>query len=304
MDFVLREFVVSTPKSLEKTLANLPSDLYFPELTGVTEFILSEDFLVTAAATGGPFCRGTSEALGWTTKDIPLIYVPFMALGYALKKGKKVLVKFSQDDIRYPYLWFQSPDAWDSNTTSGYLANFPVPTASAPAPDSSLSPSLVFPDQSESADYSFNILGNGLIVASNENYTAIVFTDPAGGSNQQAFYFTKDGMTLYSPAGKIGFQGSTMTAVVGPATLDVDKDGNINVTGMKSMNLTTTTGTGPSHLVTFEELKAAMDTLYSALTTTPIYGNGAPQTTWTGLSPATKIDITAAKVPNITVDHS
>lgn len=53
------------------------------------------------------------------------------------------------------------------------------------------------------------------------------------------------------------------------------------------------------HLVAYEDLKDTMDKLYTALTTTPIAGNGAAQPSWAGLDPVTKIDISKAKVDDV-----
>lgn len=49
-------------------------------------------------------------------------------------------------------------------------------------------------------------------------------------------------------------------------------------------------------LVTYAELKTAMDKLWIAMTTTPIAGNGAPQPSWTGI---TSIDISASETQTI-----
>ena len=51
--------------------------------------------------------------------------------------------------------------------------------------------------------------------------------------------------------------------------------------------------------VTYAELKAAMDKLWIAMTTTNIIGNGSPQPTWAGLDPVTGIDISAAETQTV-----
>lgn len=74
-------------------------------------------------------------------------------------------------------------------------------------------------------------------------------------------------------------------------SIAIDKDGNVNINGA-SINLN---GDDKS-FVTYDELKTAMDKLWAALTTTPIIGNGSPQSTWTGI---TGIDISASKTTTI-----
>ena len=200
----------------------------YPETNGVQTAVLLEDFLITAAAVGGPFCRCSFPDLGMidsgsTPSPIPLVYVPFLALGYSLQKGDTILVKFDFDDPRFPYFWYQDPNA------AGAVL-FPVPTTDAPQPASGGSnPSLTFPSQSTD-DYTFNILGNGLIVASNAAYTCIVFTD-SGSGNQQAYYFSKTGMILFSPQGSVGIQAATeFDIVVGPNKYVFKSDGTFTVT--------------------------------------------------------------------------
>lgn len=75
------------------------------------------------------------------------------------------------------------------------------------------------------------------------------------------------------------------------ASITIAADGTIDVTG-KEINLN-----GDSkHLVTYAELKDAMDKLWFALTNTPIAGNGSTQPTWTGIS---GIDISASETTTV-----
>ena len=77
--------------------------------------------------------------------------------------------------------------------------------------------------------------------------------------------------------------------VVQNGDLDVKTNGKIKLNG------------DSKQLVTWSELNTAltnfMTSLVTALTTTPIVGNGAPQPTWTGLP--TQIDISGAKTTTV-----
>lgn len=71
----------------------------------------------------------------------------------------------------------------------------------------------------------------------------------------------------------------------------VSAEGNVDITGdVIKLN-------GDSkRLVTYAELKATMDKLWIAMTTTPIAGNGSPQPSWSGI---TSIDISASETSTI-----
>lgn len=75
------------------------------------------------------------------------------------------------------------------------------------------------------------------------------------------------------------------------ANITVDTEGNVSVTG-KTINLN---GDDQS-LVTYDALNTAMQKLWTALTTTPIAGNGATQPAWTGI---TSIDISGAETTTV-----
>ena len=233
----------------------MPIDLKYPELTGVSEAILLEDFMVTARALGGPYCRAKIPSLGWNTGRFPAIYVPFQALTFALKKGDTVLVKFQQDDIRYPYVWFQP--------TTGSSVPYPTPTDDCPQPGTK---DVAFPSQ-DKHDYSFQVLGNGLIVASNEAYACVRF-----GTTAQ--YFWADGQTMYSE-GNLAFQGA-----------------EIHLNG------------STKHLITKEGLDqlingptGLLSQILLSLTTTPIAGNGAVQPSWANFP--TSLDLTSAQTETV-----
>ena len=80
-------------------------------------------------------------------------------------------------------------------------------------------------------------------------------------------------------------------------TLDVDALDTIKLNGKQKIELNGNT----KQFVTWGELNSALSTfltqLTTALTTTPIAGNGSPQPTWTGLP--TSIDISAAKTTTV-----
>ena len=95
--------------------------------------------------------------------------------------------------------------------------------------------------------------------------------------------------------GKITFSG------LKPASLEIKGDVDLDVTdGDVNVNADNITLNGDTkRLVTYGELKQAMDLLWIAMTTTPIVGNGSPQPTWTGLDPVRGIDISASETQTI-----
>ena len=97
-----------------------------------------------------------------------------------------------------------------------------------------------------------------------------------------------------SKTGEIQFEGAVDTnfTVKGDVNLDVDGDVSVNATNIKLNG-------DSKRLVTYAELKAAMDKLWIAMTTTPIAGEGSPQPSWTGLDPVRGIDISASETQTI-----
>lgn len=99
-------------------------------------------------------------------------------------------------------------------------------------------------------------------------------------------------------------------------SLTISKEGKVTLTGTITENITVKGKTvikvkdgdakidannielngNDKRLVTYAELKAAMDKLWIAMTTTPIAGNGSPQPSWTGI---TSIDISASETQTI-----
>ena len=79
--------------------------------------------------------------------------------------------------------------------------------------------------------------------------------------------------------------------------LEIKGDANISVTGDAKIDAENIELNGnDKRLVTYAELKAAMDKLWIAMTTTPIAGNGSTQPSWTGI---TSIDISASETQTI-----
>lgn len=198
-------------------MSTQPSQIY-EETTGVCEGVLTEDFMVTARAVGKPYCSVAVPDLGWSDKSgnpFPLTFVPFQALAYGLKAGDKVRIAFRQNDTRYPYLWNQETPA-------------PIPEDDSPQPGSSI---VSFPSQSQD-EYTFMILGPGLIVASNDTYGCIRFGD-------QAQYFSGSGIALYSDNGKIGFHAQTEVDIQVGANvkIKVTAGGALTIEGVTSTTL-------------------------------------------------------------------
>lgn len=75
----------------------------------------------------------------------------------------------------------------------------------------------------------------------------------------------------------------------GDATITVDGDVKLDADNIELNG-------NDKRLVTYGELKAAMDKLWIAMTTTPIAGNGSTQPSWTGI---TGIDISASETQTL-----
>lgn len=75
----------------------------------------------------------------------------------------------------------------------------------------------------------------------------------------------------------------------GDATITVDGDVKLDADNIELNG-------NDKRLVTYAELKAAMDKLWVAMTTTPIAGNGSTQPAWTGI---TGIDISASETQTL-----
>lgn len=95
----------------------------------------------------------------------------------------------------------------------------------------------------------------------------------------------------YNPDGSRSFvlTDSTDTEL---ASITIAADGTIDVAG-KKINL----NGDDKHLVTYAELNEAMQKLWTAMTTTPIAGNGSTQPSWTGLPNG--IDISASETTTV-----
>lgn len=178
------------------------------EYTGVSYGTLAEDFMATAAAVKQPFCRVEIPSLGWSAKsdNLPLVYVPFQALAFALKKGASVAVKFSQDDLRFPYLWKYDFDATGATP-------FPAPTANSPQPSSG---AVAFPPQSVD-EYSFQVLAGGLLAASNGTYDCIRKGD-------SVVYFWSGGISVYAKTGAIGLRTAS-------GYINIAQSGTVDING-------------------------------------------------------------------------
>ena len=114
----------------------------------------------------------------------------------------------------------------------------------------------------------------------------LVQNDPRNPGGDPTFSITiaKDGAITLSCLKATSFD------IKGDVDLNVT-DGDVNVS---ADNITLNGDT--KRLVTYAELKQAMDLLWVAMTTTPIVGNGSPQPTWTGI---TSIDISASETQTI-----
>lgn len=112
-----------------------------------------------------------------------------------------------------------------------------------------------------------------------------VQSNPNDQEGEPLFSFTVDktGKVIFSNAVDVEL------TVKGDATVSVEGDAKIDATNIELNG-------NDKRLVTYAELKAAMDKLWIALTTTPIAGNGSTQPSWTGI---TSIDISASETQTI-----
>lgn len=102
-----------------------------------------------------------------------------------------------------------------------------------------------------------------------------------------------DGSISILTAKDVTFEAKGDTGV----DLTVKGDVNLSAEGDVSVDAANINLNGDSkRLVTYAELKTAMDKLWIAMTTTPIAGNGSLQPSWTGI---TSIDISASETQTI-----
>lgn len=112
---------------------------------------------------------------------------------------------------------------------------------------------------------------------------------------------TKEGKVVFTNAVDIDLTvtGNANITVDGDdgATVAIKGDANVSIDGDAKIDASNIELNGnDKRLVTYAELKAAMDKLWIAMTTTPIAGNGSPQPSWTGI---TSIDISASETQTI-----
>jgi hypothetical protein len=188
------------------TVSKARAEQALQEQTGITFGVLAEDFVVTARLVGKPYCRVFCEDLGWTadTGTFPLVYVPFTGLGFALKKGDPVSIKFNLDDLRFPYLWQQDPKSTGS-------MSWPIPSDNAPT-----GTGVAFPTGGPD-EYTFNVLSTGLITASNGVYDVIRRGD-------KVIFMWNGGITVYAATGDIGLK-------TGGGYIKIASAGTVNING-------------------------------------------------------------------------
>lgn len=123
-------------------------------------------------------------------------------------------------------------------------------------------------------------------VLNSDGSRTFVQKDPRDESADPLFSFT------IAADGTITFNG------LKPASINITGDVDIAVTdGDANITADNITLNGDDkRLVTYAELKTAMDKLWTAMTTTPIAGNGSTQPSWTGI---TGIDISASETQTI-----
>jgi hypothetical protein len=122
---------------------------------------------------------------------------------------------------------------------------------------------------------------------------------PIGGSNRYGLVLAVNNYQIELDVGGAGGMAIYSTTGAGnevKASIICQPDGKIIATGD-----TIELNGNSKKLVTYAELNSALSTfltgLTTALTTTPIIGNGSPQPAWAGLP--TSIDISAAETSTV-----
>ena len=145
--------------------------------------------------------------------------------------------------------------------------------------------------QSDTGSYFVDITAEGVVKEYTSQNGSVVWKDSINSDGSRTFT-QKDAYD--------NVLSSVTIAADGTMTVNSKKDVSVKADGDVSLEATSIKLNGDDrHLVAYEDLKNTMDVLYTALTTTPIAGEGATQPTWAGLDPVTKIDISAAKIDNV-----
>lgn len=155
--------------------------------------------------------------------------------------------------------------------------------------------------QTDTGTLNINIEDTGIVTTWLSQNKDVLWTDTLNPDGSRSFVQVNPNDTdnpLFSMS--IGTDGTVTINTAANINVTTAGDASVNADGDVSIDAENIKLNGDDrHLVAYEDLKDAMDKLYTALTTTAIAGNGSTQPAWSGLDPITKIDISKAKVDNV-----
>lgn len=185
----------------------------FEEATGVYVGTLQEDMIDTVKKTKKMYCDVLIPEFFTKATNYPLTYVPLWATILPLKKGDKVLVKFNQDNLKYPVLYKN-----DSEVDSEMYNKFTVPSGTVTSSDTV---SVI-----EVGKDSYILKTNSYTVIRNKNSSCIILSDDG------KTYVCGKGVEVLGGSGKVNIANN------------VGKLGNVLSTFLNSVSEISSTVTG------------------------------------------------------------
>ena len=208
----------------------------FEEATGVYLGTLQEDMIDTVKKTKKMYCDVLVPEFFTKATNYPLTYVPLWAAILPLKKGDKVLVKFNQDNLKYPILYKN-----DSEVNSEMYSRFTVPVNTVTTSDTV---SVI-----EVGKDSYILKTNSYTVIRNKNDSCIIL------SNDGKTYVCGKGVEVLGGSGKVNIANN------------VGKLGNVLSTFLNSVSEMSTAVTGQAGPYTVSGVATGILTLQTAATT-------------------------------------
>jgi hypothetical protein len=208
----------------------------FEEATGVYLGTLQEDMIDTVKKTKKMYCDVLIPEFFTKATNYPLTYVPLWAAILPLKKGDKVLVKFNQDNLKYPILYKN-----DSEVNSEMYSRFTVPVNTVTTSDTV---SVI-----EVGKDSYILKTNSYTVIRNKNDSCIIL------SNDGKTYVCGKGVEVLGGSGKVNIANN------------VGKLGNVLSTFLNSVSEMSTAVTGQAGPYTVSGVATGILTLQTAATT-------------------------------------
>lgn len=162
----------------------------FEEATGVYVGTLQEDMIDTVKRTKKMYCDVLIPEFFTKFTSYPLTYVPLWAAILPLKKGDRVLVKFNQDNLKYPILYKN-----DSEVDSEMYSKFNVPSGTVTSSDTV---SVI-----EIGKDSYILKTDNYTVIRNKNDSCVILTDDG------KTYVCGNGVEILGGSGKVSIANNT-----------------------------------------------------------------------------------------------